>query len=52
MDQNLQNQKVVSDSFPWIWYTEPKTSFPKFLKSPGLHLYEKFWPGKKGHPPS
>ena len=34
-DQNLQNQKVVSDSFPWIWYTEPKTGFRKFLKSPG-----------------
>ena len=27
---------MVSDSFPWIWYTEPKTGFWKCLKSPGL----------------
>ena len=35
-DQNVWNRKVVSNSFPWIIYTDPKTGFQKSLKSPGL----------------
>ena len=38
-EQNVPKQKVVSNSFPWIRYREPKTRFRKFLKSPGLHRY-------------